>query len=423
MLKPSTLAMILAGSRVDKLNVLTYYRPKSAVPFGGFARVIDFPLSNLLHSGIEQVAILSQYRSYSLINHIGTGAAWDMIGRNRGVSILPPFKDNSDSKAHTDWYRGSADAVYKNLDFVKYHNPEEILILSGDHIYKMDYRDMIAYHHKKDADLTIAFVQVDKAKAHRFGVAVIDSEDGETGGRITGYREKPEQPESDWASLTVLVFKPEILYRALEENQQSESFEFGRDIIPHLMAAGKKVYGYKYRGYWGYTGTVSEYWQANMDLLGENPPIDMEAWGLRTNMEHRGIRDAQPALVFDGAKIENSLVYNGCVVEGRVKNSILFPGVEVGPGAVVENSVLFFNNRVGAACCLHKVITDVNCVFGKGVRIGSDTKNESGQVTVIGWNNHIPDNTFIGEGATVYPNISVEQWLEVRDVGVGEVLK
>ncbi len=423
MLKPSTLAMILAGSRVDKLNVLTYYRPKSAIPFGGFARVIDFPLSNLLHSGIEQVAILSQYRSYSLINHIGTGAAWDMIGRNRGVSILPPFKDNSDSKDHADWYRGSADAVYKNLDFVKYHDPEEILILSGDHIYKMDYRDMIAYHHKKDADLTIAFVQVDKARAHRFGVAVIDYEDGETGGRITDYREKPEQPETDWASLTVLVFKPEVLYQALEENQQSASFEFGRDIIPELMAAGKKIYGYKYRGYWGYTGTVSEYWQANMDLLGENPSIDMEAWGLRTNMEHRGIRDAQPALVFDGAEIENSLVYNGCVIEGRVKNSILFPGVEVGPGAVVENSVLFFNNRVGADCRLDKVITDVNCVFGKDVCVGSGTGSEAGQVTVVGWNNHIPDSTVIGEGATVYPNITVEQWSEAKGVGVGEVLK
>ncbi len=423
MLKPSTLAMILAGSRVDELNVLTYYRPKSAVPFGGFARVIDFPLSNLLHSGIEQVAILSQYRSYSLINHIGTGAAWDMIGRNRGVSILPPFKDNNDCSDQTDWYRGSADAVYKNLDFVKYHRPEEILILSGDHIYKMDYRDMIAYHHKKDADLTIAFVQVDREKAHRFGLAVIDSEDNETGGRVTAYWEKPGKPEADWASLTVLVFKPEILYRALEENQQTGSFEFGRDIIPHLLEAGKKVYGYKYRGYWGYTGTVSEYWQANMDLLGENPPIDMEAWGLRTNMEHRGIRDAQPALILDGAEIENSLVYNGCVVEGRVKNSILFPGVEVGPGAVVENSVLFFNNHIGADCSLNTVIADVNSVFGKAVRIGPTGENEAELVTVIGWNNHVPAGTVIGEGATVYPNISVEQWLEAKRVEAGEVLK
>ncbi len=422
-MKPSTLAMILAGSRVDKLNVLTYYRPKSAVPFGGFARVIDFPLSNLLHSGIEQVAILSQYRSYSLINHIGTGAAWDMVGRHRGVSILPPFIDNSDNMDHAGWYRGSADAVYKNIDFVKYHNPEEILILSGDHIYKMDYQDIINYHHKKDADVTIAFVQVDRTKADRFGVATIDFEDGELGGRVTQYWEKPETPEADWASLTVLIFKPEVLYRVLGENQKTDSFEFGRDIIPQLMAGGKKVYGYKYRGYWGYTGTTEEYWQANMDLLGENPPIDMESWGLRTNMEHRGIRDAQPALIQEGATIQNSLVYNGCIVDGTVKNSILFPGVQVAKGAVVEDSVLFFNNRIGENCRLKKVIADVNSSFATGGCVGSMNQGDNNPVTLIGWNNHIPEKMCIGEGANIYPNITPEQWSKVESVEAGEVLK
>lgn len=423
MQNPSTLAMILAGSRVDELNVLTYYRPKSAVPFGGFARVIDFPLSNLLHSGIEQVAILSQYRSYSLINHIGTGAAWDMIGRHRGVSILPPFKSNNNFKEHADWYRGSADAVYKNLDFMQYHNPEEILILSGDHIYKMDYQDLIAYHHLKDADLTIGFVQVDKEKAHRFGIADIDYEDGKVGGCVKQYWEKPESPDANWASLTVLVFKPEILYQALRDNQESSSFEFGKDIIPHLMDQGKRVYGFKYRGYWGYTGTIEEYWQSNMDLLGDRPAIDMEAWGLRTNMEHRGIRDAQPVLVREGAQVHNSLVYNGCVVEGVVRNSVLFPGVHVEEGAVVENSVLFFNNHIGANCCFNKVITDVNSVFGKGVCVGSGIEKSVEEVTVIGWNNHIPDETNIGEGATVYPNLTKEQWPKTKRIEVGEVLK
>lgn len=423
MLKPSTLAMILAGSRVDKLNVLTYYRPKSAVPFGGFARVIDFPLSNLLHSGIENVAILSQYRSYSLINHIGTGAAWDMIGSRRGVSILPPFTDNSDTSTHSDWYRGSADAVYKNLDFVKYHNPEEILILSGDHIYNMDYRDMTSYHQQKDADLTIAFVKVDRKRAQRFGIAAIDSEDGELGGRLLQYWEKPETPEADWASLTVLVFKPEVLYQALKENQNDDSFEFGRDIIPRMMQEGKKVYGYKHRGYWGYTGTVDEYWQANMDLLGDNPPIDMDAWGLRTNMEHRGIKDAQPALILDGAEIHNSMVYNGCVVEGAVKNSILFPGVHVGAGAVIEDSVLFFSNRIGANCRLNKVIMDVNSVLGDGVRVGADMGTVAKNVSLIGWNNHISDGVRIAEGAIVYPNIPPEKWSQTTTVKAGEVLK
>ena len=191
MFKPATLAMILAGGRVDELGVLTHYRPKSAVPFGGFARVIDFALSNLLHSGIELVAILSQYRSYSLINHIGTGAAWDMIGRYRGISILPPFKDFKSS----EWYRGSADAVYQNLDFVKYHAPREILILSGDHVYQMDYAELIQYHHDKDADLTAAFIEVEPSNAHRFGIGEITFED-DKGGRLVRYEEKPE--DSPW---------------------------------------------------------------------------------------------------------------------------------------------------------------------------------------------------------------------------------
>ena len=395
MLKHSTLAMILAGSRVEDLNVLTYYRPKSAVPFGGFARVIDFALSNLLHSGIEQIAILSQYRSYSLINHIGTGAAWDMIGRYRGISILPPFKDNMD---RADWYRGSADAVYKNLDFVEYADPEEILILSGDHIYKMDYQEMIAYHQRKEADLTIACIRVAKDEAHRFGIAAIDDEDGDEGGRVTAYWEKPQHPEADWASLTVLVFKPDILYTALAENQKSNSYEFGRDIIPSLMERGARVYGYKHKGYWGYTRTVEEYWQSNMDLLGENPVIDMEAWGLRTNMDHRGIRDAQPSLVREGARIRNSLIYNGCTVEGTVENSILFPGVRVGKGAVVENSVIFFNNTIGANCRLNKVIADVNSVFAENVSIGSGTGGAGGRVTVIGWANRVPQGMTLEAG-------------------------
>ena len=417
MLKPTTLAMILAGGRVDELNVLTYYRPKSAVPFGGFGRVIDFPLSNLMNSGIEQVAILSQYRSYSLINHIGTGAAWDMIGRYRRVAILPPFTASEGS----NWYRGSADAIFKNLDFVRYHAPEDILILSGDHIYKMEYQDMIAYHHYKDADLTVAFIKVPRKKAHRFGIAAINNEDGARGGRIEQYWEKPAVPESDWASLTVLCFKPEVLYRALEENQAGESFEFGRDIIPLLLHQNCRVYGYKFCGYWGYTRTVDEYWQSNMDLLGDRPLIDMEQWGVRTKLEHRGIRDFQPALLGDKAVVHNSMVYNGCVVDGTVRNSILFPGVHVGKGAVIENSVLFFDNIVGANCRLNKVVADVNTTYGESVVVGSDPGTIPARVTVIGWNNHVTEQTIIEEGVTVYPHLKNGKWL--RHVKSGEVLR
>ena len=417
MFKPTTLAMILAGGRVDELGVLTYYRPKAAVPFGGFARVIDFPLSNLMQSGIELIAILSQYRSYSLINHIGTGAAWDMIGRYRGISILPPFKDYESPH----WYRGSADAVYQNFDFIKYHDPKEILILSGDHIYHMDYRDLIQYHNEKDADLTAAFIKVPKSESHRFGIADIGDEDPE-GGRLLSYEEKPAHSESTWASQTVYCFKPETLYEVLEENQQSDSYEFGRDIIPMLMERNARVYGYKFDGYWGYTRTIEEYWQTSMDLLGPNPKIDMEAWGLRTNLEHRGIRDCQPLKVEENAEIDNSLIYNGCIIDGTVKNSILFPGVRVKKGAQVTGSVLFFNTIVEPDSRLHRVISDVNTTFGRRVRVGAQESGERGDITVVGWNNRVPDDMQIGAGCTIYPGIPADKWPD-GNIADGEVLR
>lgn len=407
MLKPSTLAMVLAGGRVDELGVLTHYRPKSTVPFGGFARVIDFPLSNLMHSRIERIAILSQYRSYSLINHIGTGSAWDMIGRHRGISILPPFKDYQSP----DWYRGSADAVNQNLDFIHYHNPEEILILSGDHIYQMDYREMIHYHNEQDADLTAAFIEVSLKEACRFGVAEIE-ENGDVGGRLLSYEEKPDSPKGRWASLTVLCFKPQVLYDMLRANQERSqgSYEFGRDIIPMMMHENYKVYGYKFKGYWGYTRTVDEYWRTSMDLLGPEPKIDMERWGLRTNLEHRDIRDCQPLIVGSRGQLDNSMAYNGCIIEGRVKNSILFPGVRVEAGAEVQDSVLLFNNVVKSGANLAKVVSDVNTTFGAGSRVGNPGMDVTGNISVIGWNNLIPDGMVIGSGCTVYPRISSDSW-------------
>ena len=401
-LKPKTLAMILAGGRVDDLGVLTFHRPKSAVPFGGFTRVIDFPLSNLMNSGLERVAILSQYRSYSLINHIGIGAAWDMIGRYRGISILPPYI----GYGHSQWYRGSSDAVYQNLDFIQYINPEELLILSGDHIYRMDYRELINYHREKDADLTMACIQVPMEEAHRFGLADIDAEDGELGGRVLRYREKPQEPEFNWASLTVYCFKPGVLYKVLEENiREDASYEFGRDIIPRMMNENLRVYAYKFRGYWGYTRTIEEYWQTNMDLLGPEPEIPFDEWNIRTNLEHRDIKDCQPLKVGFNARISDSLIYNGCIIDGEVERSILFPGTYVEKGARVKDSVLFFNNVVSRDALLDKVISDVNTTFGREVRIGEVTRPGKKEAAVIGWNNFIKANTVIGSGCTIYPSL------------------
>ena len=417
-LKPATLAMILAGGRVDDLGVLTFHRPKSAVPFGGFARVIDFPLSNLMNSGLDRVAILSQYRSYSLINHIGIGAAWDMIGRYRGISILPPYL----GYGHSQWYRGSSDAVYQNLDFIQYINPEQLLILSGDHVYQMDYRELINYHREKEADLTMACLKVPMKEAHRFGLADIDDEDGERGGRVLRYREKPEKPEYNWASLTVFCFKPKVLYQVLEANiREDASYEFGRDIIPRMMNENRRVYGYKFKGYWGYTRTIEEYWQTNMDLLGADPRIRFAEWKIRTNMEHRGISDCQPLKIGKHADIADSLIYNGCIVEGEVERSILFPGTRVEKGARVKDSVLFFNNVVGKGALLDKVISDVNTTFGREVKIGQGKAVPSEQASVIGWNNFIKAGTVIGSGCTVYPSLPAEKIPKL--VEPGEVVR
>lgn len=417
-LKPKTLAMILAGGRVDDLQVLTFHRPKSAVPFGGFTRVIDFPLSNLMNSGLDRVAILSQYRSYSLINHIGIGAAWDMIGRYRGISILPPYI----GYGHSQWYRGSSDAVYQNLDFVEYINPEQLLILSGDHVYRMDYRELINYHKQKDADLTMACIKVPLNEGHRFGLADIDDEDGDLGGRVVRYREKPENPEFDWASLTVFCFKPEVLYKVLEANiKEDASYEFGRDIIPRLLNEDRKVYGYKFRGYWGYTRTIEEYWQTNMDLLGSDPKIKFAEWNIRTNMEHRDIKDCQPMKIGNNARISDSLIYNGCIIEGKVEHSILFPGTHVEKGALVKDSVLFFKNVVGKDAVLDKVISDVNTTFGRGVRIGEVTRPGKKEAAVIGWNNFVKPGTIIGSGCVVYPSLPSDKI--PKQVEPGEVVR
>ena len=406
MQKNTTLAMILAGGRVDELNVLTYYRPKSAVPFGGFGRVIDFPLSNLMNSGIEKVAILSQYHSYSLINHIGTGAAWDMLGRSRGVDVLPPHT-RSDGQ---EWYRGSADAVYKNRDYMQYQKPEQILVLSGDHIYNMDYQNLIDYHIAKDADLTMAVMKVPRKEGHRFGNAVLDDEDGDIGGRVTSYFEKPDDPKGEWASLTVMCFKPEKLYEYLEKGQKQGKFGFGSGLLPMMCDAGERVYGYKFSGYWGYTRTLEEYWQSNMDLLGDTPKLEPEKWGMRTNLDHRNIRDFQPTLVGDYASITNSLVYNGCKIHGTVRNSVIFPGVEIGSGSVIENSVIFFNNVIGKNCRLNKTISDVNSQFGDNSIVGTEGGDPLQKITLVGWDNVVPEGTVIEEGATICPCLKPSSW-------------
>jgi glucose-1-phosphate adenylyltransferase len=427
------LAMILAGGRVDELSVLTQYRPKSAVPFGGLYRVIDFPMSSLMHSGIEKVGILSQYRSYSLNNHIGNGAAWEMVGRNRSVSILPPFT------AHTisQWYRGPSDAVYQNLDFIQMHNPRLVLVLSGDHIYSMDFSPFIEFHLENKADLTAGFLDVPKDQAPRFGVGRIEASTASSGGQLVEYLEKPAMTP-EWpgdhvaASLTIYLFSPNVLHEVLENHARlaPKSHEFGKDIIPAML--GKyRVFGYKFQSYWGYTRTIDEYWQTSMDLLGETPRIDPERWRVRTNIEHNHIRDRIPAIIGDSAEIRNSLVYSGCKICGKVENSILFPGVKVEAGAVVKDSILMFDTRVEAGSQLHKVISDVDVIVGPECRIGfgdATVPNEDypqllqSGITLIGRGSAIPSERQIGCNCIVQPNMAAPQFRK-KEYGSGVTIE
>ncbi len=400
---PKILAMVLAGGRVDELGVLTFFRPKSTMPFGGLYRIIDFPLSNLMLSGIERVGILSQYRSSSLIEHIGTGASWDMIGRHRGISLLPPFKGLHAS----DWYRGTADAVYQNLDFIHAHKPDLVLVLSGDHIYHMDYQELVRFHLEMQADLSAAFVQVPPAGSSRFGLANIGDEHPK-GGKITDYVEKPALPHSNWASMTIYLFRTEVLVEVLNANVKEESHEFGRDIIP-AMIGNYRIYGFRHHGFWGYSRTLEEYWSTNMALLGDHPKIDLDAWQVRTNLDHESIRDRGPAIIGPAARIEDARIYNGVRVEGTVKRSILFPGVHIEEGAVVEDSILFFDSQIGPGVRVERTIADVGVSVGRDASIGS----KSGNLTVLGTHAQIPRGIEIGPGCSVYPHIQGEDFSEM----------
>ena len=369
------LALILAGGRVDDLKTLTKYRPKSAVPFGGKYRIIDFPLSNLMHSQIGTVGLLSEYWSSPLIVHMLDGRSLDLWGLNRSLTLLPPFKGEKDS----DWYKGTIDAVYQNIDFIRIADPELVLIVSGDHIYKMDYREIIKYHLSKKADLTIGFTRIEPSQSGRFGVAELDEEDGNFGGRIFGYYEKPEKERHEWASMTIYVFNFDFLSQSLELVKplllQQETVEFGRDLITYLANETNnkyRLYGYKYHGYWGYTRTLSEYWQANMNLLSSNIDIDLEQWKVRTNLDHRGIRDRMPAIVKSGAHINNSLISNGCVIDGEVVNSILSPGVLVKSGAKVYNSIMMFDTNIGENAFINNVILDMDVNIAPGASLGDE---------------------------------------------------
>jgi glucose-1-phosphate adenylyltransferase len=353
------LVLLLAGGIGSRLNLLVGRRAKPAVPFGGIYRIIDFSLSNVMNSGLTRVGVLTQYKPLSLMGHIGDGSAWDLTGRTRGIKILPPRTGEQDS----DWYKGTADAIRQNIDFILSNPSEQVVVLSGDHIYRMDFDAMLSYHQHKKADITIGMMVVPRRDIHQFGTGIIDNEN-----RIVDWEEKPKVPRTNLASMGIYVFDTKYLLRTLERDRKEA--DFGMDIIPRAIHEDR-VYAYPFYGYWRDVGTIQSYWEANMDIIRENSGIAPEEWEIRPNPEYGGRpMDRAPARFQSGSKVSASLVSAGCVIEGTVINSVLSPGVWVKKGAVVSNSVLFEDCVLEEEAKVDLAILDKRVLVGKGAVVG-----------------------------------------------------
>jgi glucose-1-phosphate adenylyltransferase len=374
MKKKDVVAMLLAGGQGKRLKGLTKTLAKPAVYFGGTYRIIDFPLSNCSHSGIDTVGVLTQYEPLVLHSYIGVGSDWDMDRLNGGVFVLPPHEREDG----TTWYRGTADAIYRNLKFIDQYDPEHVLILSGDHIYKMDYDRMLTYHKEKDADCTISVIEVSLDEARRFGMVNTDENY-----RIFEFEEKPAHPKSTTASMGVYLFRWKLLRSYLLRNAElpDTSHDFGKDILPSMLADGKTLYAYPFDGYWKDVGTIESLWEANMDLLSEQPKLDLNdpLWRIYTRNPNQPAEYISPTGV-----VRNSMINEGCTVCGEVEHSVLFYGVEVGEGSVITDSVIMPKVRIGSHVRIHRAIVTEDMVIQDHAVIGPPEEDPSRIVLVSG---------------------------------------
>lgn len=388
--KKECVAMLLAGGQGSRLYALTEKTAKPAVPFGGKYRIIDFPLSNCVNSGVDTVGVLTQYQPLVLNEYIGNGLPWDLDRAYGGVKILPPYQ----GKKGADWYKGTANAIYQNLEFIDRYDPDYVLILSGDHIYKMDYSKMLEYHKKMNADCTIAVIDVPLKEASRFGIMSTDEE-----GRIFKFAEKPKEPESTQASMGIYIFSKECLFKYLKEDaaDPNSSNDFGKNIIPKMLAAGERMYAYPFVGYWKDVGTIASLWEANMDLLGNDPALKLndEEWRIYARHETHS-----PQYVGANAVIDNSSITEGCEIYGTVRNSVLGSGVKVLEGASVIDAVILEDVVIGENSCVEYSIIDHGVTVGKNSSIGKPRKKAKG-VTVIGAGICVPDGTVIGDNKMI----------------------
>ncbi len=411
-------AVILAGGEGSRLSTLTAKRTKPAVPFAGKYRIIDFTLSNCVNSDIFDIMILAQYRPHSLIEHIGAGGPWDL---NRdftgGVRIYSPYK----ARGSSDWYLGTADAVQQNFRFIKDRNPDYVLILSGDHIYEMNYDKMVSYHQEHKADLTVATITVPMEEASRFGIVGFDEDY-----RINSFVEKPAHPTSNQVNMGVYLFNTELLDRALWEDRQNpaSAHDFGKNILPRLVAEGRRLYAYPYDGYWVDVGTVGSYWQAHMDLLVPHPPIDLNdrTWIIHTRTEER-----PPVRIDRDAKVVDSMITDGTILRSGsiVERSVLSPGVTVEEGAIVRESIILTDTVIKAGAIVERAIIDKRCVIGANARVGKIVPAQGEPpVVMIGKKSEVPDGFAIEPGATIgtdvvpsdYENnpITSDQYLQTK---------
>jgi glucose-1-phosphate adenylyltransferase len=378
MTKKQCIAMLLAGGRGTRLKELTHYIAKPAVPFGGKYRIIDFTLSNCSNSGIDTVGVLTQYQRHTLQNYIGDGKHWNLNQKNGGVTILPPYQCELGER----WYEGTAHAIYQNLRFIESYNPEHVLIISGDHIYKMDYSKMLKQHIETSADATISVINVPWSEAGRFGIMNIDPDSK----KIVEFEEKPEQPKSNLASMGIYIFNWKLLKKYLEkeENNPFSSKDFGKDIIPSMINDNCKLHAYNFKGYWKDVGTINSLWEANMDLLSfeSNPILQNEDWTIYTH------ETSQPPLYLDGkASTHQSLVSEGCKVFGSVENSVLFCGVTVGKGAVIKDSVILPNTIIEENAVINRAVVGSGTVIEANVKLGEE--QPFSEITLIGDNQTI----------------------------------
>ena len=401
--KIECLAMLLAGGQGSRLGILTKNIAKPAVPYGGKYRIIDFPLSNCINSGIETVGVLTQYQPLELNDYIGNGAAWDLDRSYGGVHILSPYQQIKG----TEWYKGTANAIYQNINFIDRYNPEYVAVLSGDHIYKMDYNKMLKFHKEKDAACTIAMLEVPWEEASRFGLMFV-SEDGS----ITDFEEKPKNPRSNKASMGVYIFTWKTLRQYLidDEAKEGSGNDFGHDVIPAMHSAGEKMFAYQFDGYWKDVGTIDSLWEANLDLL--NPKVDLDlsdnSWKIYSKTA-----SAPPHFISDTAKVENSMISEGCVIDGAVDYSVLFSNVTVEEGATVRYSIVMPGTTVKKGAVVEYAIIAENAVIEGGAHVGESPEEiaslDDWGIAVVG------EKVTIGSGASVKAKAQIDEDMKGDD--------